>query len=167
MNRWLMIGSMVGLLVTATGCLHHNTRGGCNSCSSGHHSAVRHGSSRCAGGACGGDCGGACQKREGMLSRIGGRLRGNQCAGNCGGACGAAHGGGGRAGCVAGPLGWQQGGLDYSSDLQPGLTGHRAARQLQNQPFRPGPPSAQVGYPYYTHRGPRDFFLDDPPTIGR
>jgi hypothetical protein len=29
-----------------------------------------------------------------------------------------------------------------------------------------GPPSAQVGYPYYTTRGPRDFFADNPPSIG-
>ena len=31
----------------------------------------------------------------------------------------------------------------------------------------PGPPTAAVSYPYYTVRGPRDYFLDDPPTIGR
>ena len=30
-----------------------------------------------------------------------------------------------------------------------------------------GPPSAQVGYPYYTIRGPRDFLMDNPPSIGR
>ena len=29
-----------------------------------------------------------------------------------------------------------------------------------------GPPAAQVAYPYYTVRGPRDFFLDDPPPLG-
>ncbi|QDU59067.1 2Fe-2S iron-sulfur cluster-binding family protein [Aeoliella mucimassa] len=32
--------------------------------------------------------------------------------------------------------------------------------------FNPGPSSAQVAYPYYTTRGPRDFFLNKPPTIG-
>jgi hypothetical protein len=26
---------------------------------------------------------------------------------------------------------------------------------------------AQVAYPYYTTRGPRDFLVDNPPTIGR
>jgi hypothetical protein len=72
-----------------------------------------------------------------------------------------------RHGCVAGPLGWQQGGLDYSSHLQPGLLGHHAGRALNNRPFTPGPPTAHVGYPYYTVRGPRDFLVDDPPTIGR
>jgi hypothetical protein len=30
-----------------------------------------------------------------------------------------------------------------------------------------GPPTAQVAYPYYTVRGPRDFFIDNPPSIGR
>lgn len=26
---------------------------------------------------------------------------------------------------------------------------------------------AHVGYPYYTTRGPRDYFLNNPPSIGR
>ena len=30
-----------------------------------------------------------------------------------------------------------------------------------------GPSTAQVGYPYYTVRGPRDFLMDNPPSIGR
>jgi hypothetical protein len=30
-----------------------------------------------------------------------------------------------------------------------------------------GPPSASIGYPYYTTRGPRDFFVNNPPSIGR
>ena len=30
-----------------------------------------------------------------------------------------------------------------------------------------GPSMGAVVYPYYTVRGPRDFFLDDPPSIGR
>lgn len=30
-----------------------------------------------------------------------------------------------------------------------------------------GPPVATYGYPYYTIRGPRDFLMDNPPTIGR
>ncbi|WP_146400428.1 hypothetical protein [Pseudobythopirellula maris] len=32
--------------------------------------------------------------------------------------------------------------------------------------FTPGPPSAQTAYPYYTVRGPRDFFMCNPPSIG-
>jgi hypothetical protein len=30
-----------------------------------------------------------------------------------------------------------------------------------------GPSTGAVAYPYYTLRGPRDFLLDDPPSIGR
>jgi hypothetical protein len=29
-----------------------------------------------------------------------------------------------------------------------------------------GPPSAHVAYPYYTTRGPRDFLMNNPPSIG-
>jgi hypothetical protein len=36
----------------------------------------------------------------------------------------------------------------------------------QRYNFNPGPPVAQTAYPYYTLRGPRDFFLDNPPSIG-
>ena len=30
-----------------------------------------------------------------------------------------------------------------------------------------GPPTAAYAYPYYTNRGPRDFLMRNPPTIGR
>jgi hypothetical protein len=192
MNRLLLIGSLACLLVASTGCHQMGGcgAGGCNSgacgnsygqsaecnecsdrgqvglvgrlksmclcgsCSSGHCGCGILNKLR-GGGACGGDCGGAC---------------GGNCGGNCGGACGGAGGlcgCGGRTGCRAGKLGWQQGGLDYSSHLKPGLLGHKAPAALNNRPFTPGPPSAQVGYPYYSHRGPRDFLINDPPTIGR
>jgi hypothetical protein len=36
----------------------------------------------------------------------------------------------------------------------------------QHYNFTPGPPVAQTAYPYYTLRGPRDFLLDNPPSIG-
>ncbi len=47
--------------------------------------------------------------------------------------------------------------------------GHRKAHgwrhQLpQKQPA--GPPSATVGYPYYTLHGPRDYFTNNPPSLG-
>jgi hypothetical protein len=35
-----------------------------------------------------------------------------------------------------------------------------------NYNFNPGPPVAQTAYPYYTLRGPRDFLLNNPPSIG-
>lgn len=36
----------------------------------------------------------------------------------------------------------------------------------QHYRFNPGPPVAQTAYPYYTLRGPRDFLLNNPPSIG-
>ncbi|MEM6365992.1 MAG: hypothetical protein AAF745_16305 [Planctomycetota bacterium] len=137
MNRWLWIGSLAGLLVISTGCLRHQTRGGCSSgtCSSG----------ACSSGNCGGGTG----------------LLGKMNVGGCNNIQGC------RNGCVAGNLGWQQGGLDYSSHLNPGMLGHRASSAIQSQPFTPGPPTGQVAYPYYTVRGPRDFLQSNPPSIGR
>jgi hypothetical protein len=32
--------------------------------------------------------------------------------------------------------------------------------------FNPGPPTGQTAYPYYTLRGPRDYLLNNPPSIG-
>ncbi len=196
MNRWLLIGSLTGLMALSTGCLHHNTRGGCETCGTGN-----------AGMAYGGQCGDAgcktCGPNQGSLfgkarGRLAGCFTGSQpacndpCNGNCNGGCstgclsgcnggcnngcgGACNGGcppgltncpGSRVGCTAGPLGWQQGGLNYSSHLNPGFLGHNAGSAAAAQPFTPGPPSAQVAYPYYTHRGPRDFLMANPPSIG-
>jgi len=36
----------------------------------------------------------------------------------------------------------------------------------ENYNFNPGPPVAQTAYPYYTLRGPRDFLMGNPPSIG-
>ena len=46
----------------------------------------------------------------------------------------------------------------------PGYPHHHFAREYVGPQ---GPPTAQVAYPYYTIRGPRDFLLDNPPSIGR
>jgi hypothetical protein len=169
MNRWLGVCSVAFLLVASTGCLHHGVRGGCNSCGPAGHASCQSGScGQCSTGSCGGSCGevsscGSCRGggRVGILNRVRNRVAG--CGGACGGACGAV------------PMGWQQGGLNYGSHLGSGLLGHGgtglmghgAGAQLDSQPFNPGPPTAQVAYPYYTHRGPRDFLVDNPPTIGR
>ncbi|MEM6799589.1 MAG: hypothetical protein AAF589_08745 [Planctomycetota bacterium] len=32
--------------------------------------------------------------------------------------------------------------------------------------FQPGPPTGATAYPYYTTRGPRDFLMANPPSIG-
>ncbi|TWU02303.1 hypothetical protein [Stieleria varia] len=155
MNRWLWIGSLAGLLLCSTGCLRHNTRGGCSSCGTPACSTGGCQTGSCGSGSCGGDCNsGSCGGAGGGLL---GKLRGNACG--CNGGC--------RTGCVPGPMGWQQGGLDYSSHLNPGMCGHQAQSSMNSVPFQAGPPTGQVAYPYYTVRGPRDFFVDNPPTIGR
>ena len=179
------------VMVGSTGCLHHQTRGGdCSSCQTGSCHSGSCGMGDCGSGDCGG-CGtgsgtssgiltkitnrrprGCSTCGSGILGRIGG-IAGFKCNdGNCNGnACGSCQGGnwggGGGTGCLAGPLGWQQGGLGYNQYLQPGLLGHGAGAQLNNRPFTPGPPSGQTAYPYYTTRGPRDFLMANPPSIGR
>ena len=47
---------------------------------------------------------------------------------------------------------------------QPGPGCGNSGDQFYN--FAPGPPTGQVAYPYYTVRGPRDFLLNNPPSIG-
>jgi hypothetical protein len=46
----------------------------------------------------------------------------------------------------------------------PGYPHHHFSR---NYVGPQGPPTAQTAYPYYTLRGPRDFLIDNPPSIGR
>lgn len=188
MNRWLWMASVAVMMSGSTGCLRHQTR-------------MQH--SPCA------DCqpGTACPPGHGCHAGFGSRLK-SVFGCNCG-----------RTGCVTGPIGWQQGGLNYSSHLCPvpgtqghggvcnagagaGYGGHGAGAGYgagpgmcgpggahgaggpggaygaggpgglaglhgQGPQINPGAPSAQVAYPYYSHRGPRDFLLDNPPSIGR
>ncbi|MCR9291365.1 MAG: hypothetical protein NXI32_01520 [bacterium] len=71
----------------------------------------------------------------------------------------------GPLGCRPCRMGWQRGGTDYG-----GLLSHAGAychAQPSGHTGPAGPATAQVAYPYYTVRGPRDFFLDNPPSIGR
>jgi hypothetical protein len=42
----------------------------------------------------------------------------------------------------------------------------RVAHGYEQQIGPAGPPTAAVAYPYYTVRGPRDFLLNNPPSIG-
>ncbi len=150
MNRWLWMASMAVVMATTTGCLRHQTR-------------------------CGNDC-----QPAGLFGK------GCNCAGGC------------RTGCTPGPIGWQQGGLNYSGHLCPhgGTAGHCSSCGIgsrlgvgrgqllhglvngsysginelhggSQEAIQAGPPSGAVAYPYYTHRGPRDFLLDNPPSIGR
>ncbi len=66
----------------------------------------------------------------------------------------------GPIGCRPCNLGWQRGGTDYQRFL--GHSQHGA--HVPDAQGNTG--TAQVAYPYYTTRGPRDFLLNNPPTIG-
>jgi hypothetical protein len=70
----------------------------------------------------------------------------------------------GPLGCRPCRIGWQRGGTDYQRFLS-----HSEYRQggPGGQVGPSGPATAHVAYPYYTTRGPRDFLLNNPPTIGR
>ena len=67
----------------------------------------------------------------------------------------------GPLGCRPCQIGWQRGGTDYQASLS-----HSEYRR-GGQDMGSGGQAAQVAYPYYTTRGPRDFLLNNPPTIGR
>lgn len=70
--------------------------------------------------------------------------------------------------CQAGHAGHFHNGGRYGyfggAHRTPGYPHHHLRREYVGPP---GPPTAQIGYPYYTIRGPRDFLLDNPPSIGR
>lgn len=42
----------------------------------------------------------------------------------------------------------------------------RGCRLCRRRAFTPGPPTGAITYPYYTHRGPRDFLAQNPRSIG-
>lgn len=71
----------------------------------------------------------------------------------------------GNLGCRPCKIGWQRGGTDYQRFL--GHSGSARHAGPAGAGGAGGAPTAQVAYPYYTTRGPRDFFVDNPPTIGR
>src|SRR4051812_26306095 len=53
------------------------------------------------------------------------------------------------------------------SGLADGRNADYGCHYTRNYNGPPGPPSPQVGYPYYTTRGPRDFLVNNPPSIGK
>ncbi|MCA9132797.1 MAG: hypothetical protein KDA45_06570 [Planctomycetales bacterium] len=71
----------------------------------------------------------------------------------------------GNLGCRPCQMGWQRGGTDYQRFL--GHNGSYRNAAPSGAGGAGGAPAAQVAYPYYTARGPRDFLMDNPPTIGR
>jgi hypothetical protein len=86
----------------------------------------------------------------------------NLCDGT--GVHGHGHGGGRIANHrAAHGLGRHGGGGSGLADGHNADYGHHFSRTYDGPQ---GPPTAQVGYPYYTTRGPRDFFTNNPPSIG-
>ncbi len=85
----------------------------------------------------------------GLLANLGCHTCGNRCN---------------SCGCRPGAIGWQRGGTDYQTHLN-----HHAYRYQGGGGGAAGSgvPTAAVAYPYYTTRGPRDFLVNNPPTIGR
>lgn len=63
----------------------------------------------------------------------------------------------------SGGLGRHGGGGSGVADGRNVNYGHHHTRNYDGPQ---GPATAQVGYPYYTTRGPRDFLMAHPPTIG-
>ena len=104
---------------------------------------------------CGWTCGGgACDGCGGCVGECGPGLCGEGYCGPFGrGCCG--QGGCGGNGCL-------QHGMSCLLDCNGGCNGCGDHRYN----FQPGPPVGQVAYPYYTTRGPRDFLMCNPPSIG-
>ena len=77
---------------------------------------------------------------------------------------GHSHGGGGGHGHGHGG-GYGDG--SYAGPAPHGTPGYKIGPHHREYIGPQGPPTAQVAYPYYTIRGPRDFLIDNPPSIGR
>jgi hypothetical protein len=60
------------------------------------------------------------------------------------------------------PRGWA-----VNHDRGAGMLAGHGNRHGDPEEGMVGPSSAAVGYPYYTVRGPRDFLVNNPPSIGR
>ena len=69
------------------------------------------------------------------------------------------HGGyGGYGGYYGGPRGYH-----HAHGFHPSMYN---VPYMQPPAFQAGPPSPTVTYPYYTTRGPRDFLMANPPSLG-
>ncbi|HTN75097.1 MAG TPA: hypothetical protein VL096_07615 [Pirellulaceae bacterium] len=77
---------------------------------------------------------------------------------------------GARSACNGGQRGGQRGCEDCGHGcVRNGFFARHFGPDTRATPTQEGagaPPSAQVAYPYYTNRGPRDFLVNDPPSIG-
>jgi len=77
--------------------------------------------------------------------------------------CASCRGGGAQfAGDGSG--GYLDGAFGRMARMHRGHGGHHGGYDAGAGPA--GPPTAAVAYPYYTIRGPRDFLVDKPPSLG-
>jgi hypothetical protein len=167
------------LMAAGTGCQTLGPRGGgfasggCDSCGDMCGGAADCGCGDACGGICGNACGGNCGSGGGLIGHFaqgggigGGRLHG--VGGGFGGGYGpVGHGGALMGGALAGLHGPTPGGSRIAGDFS--FHGHAGRHQANHAALaaEPGPPTAAYSYPYYTTRGPRDFFMDNPPPLGR
>ncbi len=105
------------------------------------------------------DCGGSgCGGGGGLIRGGGGLIRGGLMGCGGGGMCT------GRCGGLGGCGGQLTGQLQAQLDQFKAMTARNCANGGCGLP--PGPQTGAVQYPYYTTRGPRDFFMCNPPSIG-
>ena len=90
----------------------------------------------------------------------------NGCDDGCESHGGGENGGGGkRMSLFGGGGGRDGGGLAHGGQRGPHVP--RLPHGQYHQTGPAGPPTPTYSYPYYTMRAPRDFLLDNPPSIGR
>jgi len=156
MKNTLLAVAAALLMATGTGCQTLGPCGGgvCNPC----------GDVCGCGDACGSICGDACCGGGGSSGGLLGEIAGGGI-----GAGGMGLGGGIHPGAAAGGLAAR---LQAPSAGAPRISGNFNWRQRHETKHammaaEPGSQSAAYTYPYYTTRGPRDFFMDNPPPLGR
>lgn len=155
--RSFWLGLTAALLFAATGCDHHNlVKNGCSDCVDG----------------------GQCTDCSENASRAAVRPVGRGHGGYVGDSGCEACGDGSGVGYGAGGVGYGAGmaGLGTHSHHRGHQPGHllgatptpvaRLPHGYMQDLGPSGPPSPTYGYPYYTARGPRDFLLNNPPSIG-
>lgn len=134
--RFALFGLAAAVMLAAAGCDHRNLAK--NSCSS-------------------------CQSDSGGCAGHGGH-DGHSFAGH--GHAGHGHGGHGHGGHGYGSSSGHGGPIgNYLGTPGPTPVGHLPQGYMMDA-GPSGPPTATYGYPYYTTRAPRDFLMDNPPSIG-
>jgi hypothetical protein len=146
----------------SVGCQHNLVSNGCTSCGT-----CEQGCSSCGTGC--NSCGGGCNScgNSGLLSGGGRRaLDSRMHGGGQGMGLGSRlHGDGDGMGMGHGMHGDGQGlGIRSGAPQHVARMPHFGAEQETMGP--PGPPTGAYAYPYYTVRAPRDFLLNNPPSIG-